>query len=218
MQNNNNPWNKIYESSGQKYKHYDIFQAHEDMKKISEVFKDEKINKLLDLGCGAGRNLLFLANQGFEVSGIDISSEGLDLVRDGLEKNNLDSDLKQGNVFESLPYNDKSFDAIISVQVMQHGTEKEILKGISEIERVLKDNGIIFITLAGRVANGQVRYCLVKTAKQIEPRTYIPQQGSEVGLTHYIYNKEMIKKHYKNFKILSMWIDSKGYYCFIAKK
>ncbi|MFX1537323.1 MAG: hypothetical protein ACFFDI_24205, partial [Promethearchaeota archaeon] len=53
---------------------------------------------------------------------------------------------------------------------------------------------------------------------KIAPRTYIPTMGSEKGLVHFIYNKKVIKDHYKNFEILNLWKDERDYYCFLAKK
>ena len=55
----------------------------------------------LDLACGAGRNSLFLARHGFEVTGIDISSEGLEraaasAAREGLDVTWLRHDLDDG--------------------------------------------------------------------------------------------------------------------------
>lgn len=59
------------------------------------------LGRALDLACGAGRNSLFLARCGFEVTGIDISSEGLERAaasaeREGLEVNWLRHDLDDG--------------------------------------------------------------------------------------------------------------------------
>lgn len=101
---------------------------------------------------------------------------------------------------------------------MQHGTTEQVKKGIDEIKRVLKPKGHIFITLSGRYSEGKIRPFLVKTARKIEDRVYVPTQGSEAGLPHFIYNKELILKHYHNFTILNLWKDAKDYYCFIGQK
>lgn len=57
--------------------------------------------RALDLACGAGRNSLFLARHGFEVTGIDVSSEGLKRAaasaeREGLEVTWMRQDLDEG--------------------------------------------------------------------------------------------------------------------------
>lgn len=65
--------------------------------------------RALDLACGAGRNSLFLARCGFEVTGIDVSSEGLKRAaasaeREGLEvawmRHDLDEGLTQPGPFD----------------------------------------------------------------------------------------------------------------------
>ncbi|MBR9681783.1 MAG: hypothetical protein GOV00_03215, partial [Candidatus Altiarchaeota archaeon] len=81
-----------------------------------------------------------------------------------------------------------------------------------------KPGGLVFITLAGRYAKGQLRYCLVKTAEEIAPHTFVPTKGKEVGLVHYIFNQQRIHEFFHNFKILEMWKDSKDYYCFLAER
>ncbi len=65
--------------------------------------------RALDLACGAGRNALFLARNGFEVTGVDISSEGLKRARasaraEGLvidwQRQDLDDGLRVAHEFE----------------------------------------------------------------------------------------------------------------------
>ncbi len=41
--------------------------------------------RILDLGCDAGRHLIYMAKQGFEAHGIDISETGLNLTKKGLK-------------------------------------------------------------------------------------------------------------------------------------
>lgn len=209
-------WENIYKKGGKDYKYYDVMKPHEDIDKIIKIFKEKGVKRILDLGCGIGRNLLCLAQQGFEVYGIDMSEEGIKFTKESLKKRGLKANLRIGNIFEKLPYPDNFFDAVVSVQVLQHGSLNQIRKAIAEIERVLKPKDLLFVTLCGRYSKGKVRYCLVKTAKKIAPRTYVPTIGDEMGLIHYIYNKQILKKHYKNFKIIDLWKDSNGYYCLLG--
>ncbi len=210
-------WDKIYKKEGVNCSHYSILKPHEDISKVSDFFKKQKVKRVLDLGCGAGRNLIYLLRSGFDMYGIDYAPEGLKIIKERLKKEKTNCRLRLGNIFNKLPYEDDFFDAVISVQVLQHGKLNEIKRAIKEIKRVLKPEGIIFITLSGRISNGKVREYLIKTAKKIAPRTYVPTIGNEKGLIHFIYNKKIIKKHYNNFKILKIWKDSRDYYCFIAQ-
>jgi len=213
-------WNRIYkkEKGQEKYLYYDILKPHLDMGRVVKIFKKHKVKRVLDLGCGAGRNLWYLARAGFEVWGIDAAQSGLKIANNFLKKEKLRAKLNKGDIFQHLPYPDKSFDALISVQVLQHSNKAGIENAIKEIERVLAPGGLVFITLSGRYSQGKVRYCLVKTAKKIASHTYVPTCGNEKGLTHFIYTKKIIKKHYKNFSIQKFWKDDKGYYCFLGRK
>jgi len=210
-------WNNIYKKEGKNYAYYDILEPHRDMAMVAGLFKKRGVRSVLDLGCGAGRQTWYLADNGFTVFGLDIAEAGIKMLEKVLRQKKLKADLRVGNIFNKLPYGDNYFDAVVSVQVLQHGREAEIKKAIGEIKRVLKPGGLVFITLCGRCSQGKVRLFLVKTAKKIAPHTYVPTDGKEVGLTHYIYNKDEIKKHFKDFKILKSWKDDKDYYCFIGQ-
>ena len=59
--------------------------------------------RALDLACGAGRNSLFLARHGFEVTGIDVSSEGLKRAAASAEREGLDVTWMRHDLDEGLP-------------------------------------------------------------------------------------------------------------------
>lgn len=208
-------WEKIYRKSPKAYKYYSLLDQHPDMSKVARIFKKRGVKKVLDLGCGSGRNLFYLVKQGFEVDGIDIAPSGIRQIREKLRSKK--ADLKVADIFAKLPYPDNFFDAIISVQVLQHARENKIKKAISELIKILKPRGLLFVTLCGRYSNGKLRYCLVKTAKKIAPNTYVPIIGNEKGLTHFIYNKKLVLKHFRAFELISLWKDDKDYYCFLGQ-
>ena len=160
-------WEQIYKGEGKDYKYYDILETpHPDLGKVVKIFKELGVKKVLDLGCGAGRNILPLANN-FSVYGLDSAPSGLKILRKTLKERRLQADLKLENAFAPLPYRDNYFDALISVQVLQHAKETAILKTIKEITRIVKPGGLIFITLCGRISKGKIRLFLVKLPKKL---------------------------------------------------
>jgi len=211
-------WNKIYKNDSARYSYYNLYEAHEDLESVVGILKKNKVETVLDLGCGVGRNLIPLVKQEFSVSGIDYAPEAIKQTSEILKKENLKAQLIEGDIYKILPYKNDFFDAVISVQVIQHAYEKDILKALKEIYRVLKPGGLIFITVCGRISKGKVRPCLVKTAKNVASHTYIPTEGNEKGQVHFIYTKDLISRHFAGFKMIKMWKDSRDYYCFIAKK
>lgn len=211
-------WNQIYKNNLTNYAYYNLHEAHENLDSIVSIFKKNKVKTILDLGCGVGRNLIPLVKQGFKVSGIDYAPEAIKQTSKILNQKKIKACLIKGDIYKTLPYKDASFDALISVQVIQHSYEKDLIKAVKEIYRVLKPNGLMFVTVCGRYSRGKVRPCLVKTAKRVAKHTYIPTEGNEKGQVHFIYSKYLIFKHFKKFKIDKIWKDSRDYYCFIAKK
>ena len=214
-------WNKIFKKHGKVFlKHYD------EIPKIVKIFKKHNIEKILDLGCGSGRHTVYLAKKGFKVYGFDISAEGIKLTKNWLKENNLKANLKIGSIYKKLPYKDNFFDAVISINTIHHSKIENIRKAIQEIERVLKPEGLIFINFRKRKIKKQWPKSKIielfgkqKTAyKVIGPRTYAPIDGGEKGLIHYLFNKELLRKEFKNFKIYNIWVDSvKRHYCLFGK-
>lgn len=216
MKKKNQAWDEIYKHP-QEYKFYDLSNAHEDLEKVIKWFKSKNVNSVLDLGCGIGRNLFPLIKAGFNVYGIDNSQNAISsIISTNIGKKIIDK-ISIGK-FQKIPYEDVFFDAIISVQTLNHGYESDIKEGISEIKRVLKPNGLIFITVPGRISQGKTRYCLVKTARKVEKNTYIPTKGEEIGVPHYIFNKKLIFKLFSDFSILNISKDEKDYYCIWGQK
>lgn len=127
-----NYWNKVAE----KKEFPTPFQMYEFEKYIS---KDMNI---LDVGCGYGRTLNKLYNNGYNnLTGVDYSqgmiNRGLKLYPYlDLIKNNGDN----------IPFPDGEFDSALLISVLTSNVENEIQENlISEISRVLKNNGILYM-------------------------------------------------------------------------
>jgi ubiquinone/menaquinone biosynthesis C-methylase UbiE len=117
---------------------------------VDEVptFKRHQVKNVLDLGCGAGRNCLFLAKEGFDVVSLDISGSALRITNARLHKERLTNvGLARGTMI-SLPFGSDCFDAVISISVIHHAVKKDINKIITEVYRTLRKNGMFFANVA----------------------------------------------------------------------
>ncbi|MFA4946740.1 MAG: class I SAM-dependent methyltransferase [Candidatus Micrarchaeia archaeon] len=203
----------------ERYTQSEVFEKkQEGFDELIKLLKREKTNRVLDLGCGSGRNLLPLVEAGFQVTGTDNSSALLEFTRKRLEERGLNAELKESDCYERFPFKDGYFDAVVSIQVIHHNTHDKIKHCISEIERVLKPNGIIFITVTTDSYKKKER-----KLKKVAPQTYVPQAGREKGITHYIYRKEQLEEDFNKFEILklfegaSYYIDDANHYCILGR-
>jgi SAM-dependent methyltransferase len=100
--------------------------------------------KVLDLGCGAGRHSIFLANEGFDVSACDFSAAGLRWLGESARKSALAIPTHQTPAHDLSHYASNSFDAVLSFGVMYYLTLDEAEQMISEVSRVLRSGGKFF--------------------------------------------------------------------------
>jgi len=111
---------------------------------VDEVveFLDGKVGRVLDLGCGSGRN--FIDNKGLDIYGVDFSGKLLEIAK---KKGYVE--LKKGTTDE-IPYGDDFFDWVVFVRVLHcvDSAEKR-KKSIEEVYRVLKKNGEAVISTIG---------------------------------------------------------------------
>ena len=203
-------WDEIFSKRGK------IFHdPHPDMEKISELFKEKEIKRVLDLGCGTGRHLIFLSKKGFEVYGMDASPKALEMANKWLIEENEKAELHLDRMEHKFPYEDKFFDAIISIQVIHHNLMKDIIFTVREIERILKKGSIIFITFpvlgtGSKLENWEL--------KEIEKGTYIPQKGQEKGLPHHFFTIEEIYQVFSSFNLLENYMDETNHRAILGIK
>jgi ubiquinone/menaquinone biosynthesis C-methylase UbiE len=94
--------------------------------------------KLLEVGCGAGIDLVRFAKAGAYVTGIDLSQKAIELASQNFAHNELVADLHVMNG-EAMEFSDQSFDAVYAHGVLQYTANAQ--KMIGEIYRVLKPGG-----------------------------------------------------------------------------
>ena len=96
----------------------------------------------LEMGSGAGPNLLWLAQKGIRVSGVDIAPTALELSRQLLSQvGNLVGELVEGTVSD-VPLPDESQDIILESCVFQHLAREDRERGFAEVARLLKPGGL----------------------------------------------------------------------------
>lgn len=108
----------------------------------------QKGSTALDLGCGNGRNSLYLAKEGMRVIGMDFSRGLLKIAKNKVEWKEMTEkvDLIEGDI-GSLPLKTDSVDAVLYIATLHHlPTPQERLESLLEIKRCLKSRGRALIS------------------------------------------------------------------------
>lgn len=106
--------------------------------------EDIKDKDVLNIGCGFGWcELNFLSRGVNQVAGIEISEEDLKTARENI----VDEKVKfcVGSAID-LPFSDQSFDTVVSWEVIEHIPKDTKNKMFSEVQRVLKKDGIFYLS------------------------------------------------------------------------
>lgn len=141
MKNFNPIWEKIFSHRNPSYYPFDnvvsfVFRNYPKDKPKSEI-------NILEVGCGGGNNMLFLAREGFNAFGIDGSSQALDIAKKRFREAGLSATFINGD-FTDLPFEDGFFDIVIDRCSIVCVNKINGQKAINQVHRVLLPKGKFF--------------------------------------------------------------------------
>ena len=122
----------------------------EPAKKSLKLFQEKKINKIVELGAGLGRDTIFFAKNSIHVNALDYSGSGIKIINEKAEKQNLSKYIstKIFDVRKKLPFEDNSIEACFSHMLYCMALTLNDLENLNnEIYRILKPNGINIYTV-----------------------------------------------------------------------
>ncbi|HJU59864.1 MAG TPA: class I SAM-dependent methyltransferase [Nitrososphaeraceae archaeon] len=136
----NKIWDKIYSNDS----HFFGEEPSNFALICYEEFVKHKVKKILELGCGQGRDTLYFASKGLEVFAIDSSKIAIENLTIKAKELNFDINLKNINAVEGLPFHNNHFDAVYSHMFYNMSFSDDELKFLFyETKRVLKNSGIL---------------------------------------------------------------------------
>ena len=163
--------------------------------------------KILDLGCGNGRDLEFFYKQNFDAIGIDYSTKLIKKTRDRLPKVKI----LRMNFLKKLRFEDEEFDGMWASASLLHVPKKSLDNVLLEIKRVLRDNGILFVSVKVGIGEkivkddhgGGSRFFSFFTKEELEDK--LKNFGFDI-IESYILSDDKLRIHFLKKKTEQNWI------------
>jgi ubiquinone/menaquinone biosynthesis C-methylase UbiE len=210
--------------------YYPILQYRHNyiLKRIAELNLPENV-KILDIGCGPGQMIADLMQKRYELWGIDISEQMIDIAKRKCAINKPDSAVHfaVGNI-EGLEFEDNFFDVIICSGVVEY--LKDDSRWIKELLRVLKPGGVLLINITNKYAIGNWTigaFNILKNVKlifnglnfikesifrkgRLHYFPFQPRQHSPIGFDHFLREAgfSKIAHNYFGFSLLPYPLDT----------
>jgi SAM-dependent methyltransferase len=156
----------------------------------------DRVPHYLEMGCGAGPNLIWLAQKGIRVSGVDIAPTALRLARQNLTQAGHEAGIEalvEASVCD-VPLAGGTFDGIVEACVFQHLNKVERVQAFREVYRLLRPGGMFVGYMLSRTHS----IFEEKQALQLsdDPGTLVLADGrskvylTNIGLSHFFDREE----------------------------
>lgn len=164
--------------------------------------------KILDAGCGAGRHVMFMANEGYIPFGVDYSPVAIEHTKTLLRENSMKQFVNNMLVSScsDLPFDDCVFDGLVSYGVLYYLKWVDIQRSIREFYRVLKPGGRLLI-----VVRSTEDYRCLSGRKTGEHNTMIVTENaedrsasSEEGMTMHFFDRDELQELFGIFDELEI--------------
>jgi len=165
---------------------------------IFNIISPKKGEKLLDIGCGTGKQIIRFARacgNNSSIVGIDLSSESLEIVKENCDKDGFQNvKTIKGDIdnLTKLVSSQSCFDLVISCFALYYS--KNIPQLISNIKKLLNPNGRFFVCGPWEGNNSE----LIQFQSQISPSSIKPKKYpmTELILPEVLKNFDNVSKHY----------------------
>lgn len=175
---------------------------------LARRLKAQGRSRVLDLGCGLGRHLLWLASEGFSAWGCDVSPTAVAACQRAVVASGLPAGVLRAEM-SALPFKAEVFDAVIAWDVVFHSTVKGILATAAGVRRSLRDGGLFLATFNSVESSDRQRArdaVAAGAAEELEPETYVvPGDTLDKALPHHYATEQEIRvRLLRGFQVLSM--------------
>jgi len=155
--------------------------------RTSEIFRSNRLNRILIPGIGYGRNAKLFIENGFNVTGIEISRSAIDLAK----ANGLNCTIHHGSV-TSMPFDNILYDGIFCYALIHllNKTERKIF--LKSCFNQLKNNGLMFFVVAS------TQMSMYGTGKNLSKNRFEISRGLKV----FFYDSESVLREFSPFGLI----------------
>ncbi|MEI6048603.1 MAG: class I SAM-dependent methyltransferase [Bacteroidota bacterium] len=176
-------WESRFKNEGAMWK----FEPSDSALLTMEIFKANKINKILIPGIGYCRNARLFCKNGFEVTGIEISGSAIALAKEC----GLNCKIHHGSVI-SMPFDTERYDGIFCYALIHVLNKSERRKFLVSCNNQLKKNGIMIFIVASKQTG------LYGSGKYLSKDRYEISKGLKV----FFYDSESVSEEFGSFGIV----------------
>lgn len=131
-------WENFYSDRQKKVPFFQIKGPDEN---LVEYFSGKIFPKrVLELGCGPGRNAIFMAKQGCQVEAVDIAENAIEWAKERAQEEKVEISFDCSSVFD-YPYEEHAYDFVYDSGLFHHLAPHRRLTYIDMIKRALKKEG-----------------------------------------------------------------------------
>jgi SAM-dependent methyltransferase len=173
-------WESIFNSEGALWK----FEPADSAALVMDLFKSHHIKSILIPGVGYGRNAKLFYENGFKLTGIEISRSAIEIAKE----NGLNYKIHHGSVV-SMPFDNEKFEGVFCYALVHLLNKPQRRKFLGNCYKQLSGGGIMVFTVASK------RMSMFAGGRKISTDRYRLSNGLKV----YFYDSDSVVKEFSDF-------------------
>lgn len=157
---------------------HELFRVNDAIKSVLEEFSQKlQGEKVLDIGCGTGKDTEFLEKQGFNVTGIDLSEEMISYCKQNRSGQFIKKDIRD------IDFEEDTFDGIWCSAAIFFIPEEDMRKVVSEFREIIKPQGLLYINfkqVQGEESDVSKKEQIQHTVAKDEAQSILEENGFKI--------------------------------------
>ena len=166
---------------------------------FANLWKKEKKNRVLDLGCGLGRHSMLFYDYGFDVTACDITPYCLDYLTNWQKERNISFKVIKCDMLD-MPFSPNSFDCIYAYHTLSHTNLEGFKKLFKDIHKILDEDGEIFFDVLSKKCNLYTSSGYPK----LDSNTILSKDLEELNIPHICFDYEELVEILSDFTLIDV--------------